>query len=249
MLPRLREWLALARWLFGGVWVTLAVIAAGLFGTLKRRTPYIASLQVFVVGYGLLHWLVPLNVYDRYLLPLVPLWAVLAGVGLVQAGGRRPYRSQFVRWGAVTLLMLSALPGAWRAANGTLPVGGDKGEHDGIIALADYLNNREFGAIVYDRWLGWELNYYLGGWSDKRRAYYPTPGQMTTDPEFYAPDVAPRYFPAPRTANATPWLASLERAGFTACVGYESENFVVYVLSRPSERGAAALARAACRRP
>ena len=74
---------------------------------------------------------------------------------------------------------------------------------------------------------------------------------MATDPALTVPDVAPRYLPAPRTADVTPWLAALEEAGFTSCVGYRDANFVVYVLSRPTadgETSASALARAACYR-
>ncbi|MEM6285142.1 MAG: hypothetical protein AAF787_23320, partial [Chloroflexota bacterium] len=105
------------------------------------------------------------------------------------------------------------------------------------------------GAIVYDRWLGWELNYYLGGWSDKRRAYYPTIAEMIADPEIYVPDVAPRYLPAPHDAPAAAWLAELHAAGFESCVGYRDVLFTVYVLTHPAgddETSATALAEQHC---
>ncbi len=286
-LPRIGAWWALLRWMFGGALLTGVVLLLAAWGTV-RGPALLRWLGAYVVGYGLLHLLVPLNVYDRYVLPVVPLVAILAAWGLVAVGrfvanalrispanthkGLAPLdplfslciadRTAGCRAGKLCrgvgqrpmlplLLAILLTPGAWAAANNTLPIGADKGQHDGIIALADYLNGREFGAIVYDRWLGWQLNYYLGGWSDKRRAYYPTPQQMATDPALTVPDVAPRYLPAPRTADVTPWLAALGEAGFTSCVGYRDANFVVYVLSRPTadgETSASALARAACYR-
>jgi len=191
---------------------------------------------------------VPLNIYDRYMLTVMPLLAVLVGVGL--AGW---FRGTGAENGVPTgwlIFVLAAvmLPGAWGASRGSLPIGGDRGQHDGIIALADYLNGREFGAIVYDRWLGWELDYYLGGWTDKRRAYYPNPRVMAADPALDVPDVAPRYFPAPTDVDVEPWLAALARAGFETCTAYAQEGFVVYALHQGAavEPSAAALAATAC---
>ncbi|MEO0565600.1 MAG: hypothetical protein AAF125_26065, partial [Chloroflexota bacterium] len=177
-------WIALARYLVGGIG---GLFSVGLVIRRGRRlNVYGRTTLLFGMGYLLLHLLVPLNVYDRYLLPLVPLMAVVIAL--------------LVNDRLATLITVSvvlvALPLAWRTPD--LPIGGDRGEHAGIIALADHLNDREFGAIVYDRWLGWELNYYLGGWSDKRRAYYPTPTAMACDDALYVTDVAPRYLPVPR---------------------------------------------------
>jgi hypothetical protein len=182
---------------------------------------------MFIAGYGLLHLLVPLNIYDRYLIPLVPLSALLAGRALIRLS---------IWWRVVLSVGIAALmlPGAWTAANGHPVIGGDRGQHDGVIELADYLNSREFGAIVYDRWLGWPLNYYLGGWSDKRRAYYPTPDAMLTDPAVLLPDVAPRYFPIPTWEDPFAWLNALREAGFEVCVSYRNERFQVLMLTDPS---------------
>lgn len=213
IVPRGVTWASWLRYAFGGVWLTLALT---LFGLGSRWTRARLMLAAFLIGYGLLHWLIPVNIYDRYVLAIVPLWALVI-VGC---------RWRWVRG----VLLIGLLWGAIGTANGHAVIGGDKGDMHGIDTLADYLNEREFGAIVYDRWLGWPLNYYLGGWSDKRRAYYPTPDEMTQDPALTVHDVAPRYFPMPRDVDASAWLAALESAGFAVSVGYESPQFVVIVL-------------------
>ncbi len=240
LLPRLRTWAGLWGWLLGGAFVTYPVLGWccwRMWWTRRTLPPVTWALLLFALGYMLLHWLVPLNTYDRYVLPLLPLTAVLIALVIRE-------RVLLV----AVLLAALMLPVAWRAANGRVPIGGDDGANDGIIELADYLNGREFGAIIYDHWTGWQLNYYLGAWTDKRRAYYPNPHALTADAALYTPDVAPRYLPAPHTANVLPWLAALDAAGFSACISFVNHNFAVYVLAPITDDGtnAAALAQAAC---
>lgn len=216
LIARGGAWLGIGRWLFGVGWVTVIVGIAALMG----RKRY--ALRVFVVGYLLLHWLLPFNVYDRYLLLVIPLMALLAAPTLAGWVDRR--------WWIAPVVLVGMVSGAWGAARGALPIGGDRGQHAGIMALADHLNGREFGAIVYDHWLGWELNYYLGGWSDKRRAFYPSPEAMIADRALYVPDAAPRYLPAPVGGDYWAWRDALHGVGFRTTIGYQSERFVVIVI-------------------
>jgi len=108
----------------------------------------------------------------------------------------------------------------------------DGSDYSGIIALADTLNAQTLGAVVYDHWLGWELGYYMGQWTDKRRVYYPTPDALVADALMLA-DPAPRYFVAPTGQPITPWLDALRKAGFAISPFYERQNFVVYKLIPP----------------
>ncbi len=218
--PRLRAWWPYTRLMYGpltpALWLLMGI---GWWGVRGGRL-----LLAFCVGYAALHLLVPLNIYDRYVLPLVPVGAILIGGAL----GRWRWAGAVV--GGALVLMV---PGAWVAMNAHPHIGGDRGQHTGIIALTDYVNHREFGAIVYDRWLGWELDYYLGAWSDKRRAYYPSSFAMITDPAVYLAGPAPRYMPAPKTAAVWPWVVAWWSAGFEVDIGYTDDRFVVFVLTRP----------------
>ena len=253
--PRLYEWGTLAGLLFGMVG-TPVMVALGLWGgrnthqitadgqkrisvTADGQKPVpttIGWLWVYIGGYALLHLLVPLRIYDRYLLPLVPLIAIGVADGIRSC-------PQKVLAVVATLLMI---PAAWNAATVHPTLGGDKGDHDGIIALADDLNGHEFGAIIYDRWLGWELNYYLGAWTDKRRAYYPTPWHMVIDPALYVPDVAPRYLPAPADTNLLIWRGMLGLAGFQSCIYTPSTHFQVIIFTRPQPQSAYSTWKMSC---
>ena len=98
--------------------------------------------------------------------------------------------------------------------------------------LADYLNAQTLGAVVYDHWLGWELGYYMGQWTDKRRVYYPTPEALVAD-ALKLDDPAPRYFVAPTREPVSPWLDALRAAGFAVEQVYLRQSFVVYRLIPP----------------
>ncbi len=237
-----------------GVWVNFLLritpaLPLVVFGV-SRGVP--RTVLLHMVGYSALHIVVPFNQYDRYLVPLVPLIAMLAGGGAVRFFGGRSWQRGRMRFRAsrhararaearpsparpravvVPILVSGSLIfHGWLGVTGTIGVGGDMGRHTGIDDLAAYLNAREFGAIVYDHWLGWELNYYLGAWTDKRRAYYPSPDAMIADPAVRMPDAAPRYLPAPADADVLPWVHALREAGFDVRRGYDDGRFVVWVL-------------------
>jgi hypothetical protein len=101
------------------------------------------------------------------------------------------------------------------------------------MPLADFLNAKPLGAVVYDHWLGWELGYYLGEWTDKRRVYYPTPEALVSD-ALKLDDPAPRYFVAPTREPVAPWLDALRRAGYAVERVYQQQGFAVYELTSAS---------------
>jgi 4-amino-4-deoxy-L-arabinose transferase-like glycosyltransferase len=236
LLPRLTEWWHYGQYLFGAGLVTLVLCIVAGVGLGKRlRTSTSSDLWVdvvlaaYVIVYMLVHWLVAINIYDRYLLLILTPLVLLVARGLTRVfqGFRRNIQT------LVALLLLAAcLPTAWTASQDQLPIGGDGGRHNGIEQVADYLNSQRLGAIVYDHWLGWELGYYMGTWSDKRRVYYPTPQALATD-ALLQMDPAPRYFVVPDWADATGWLTALQDAKFKVTETYNQSPFVVYELLRP----------------
>lgn len=127
--------------------------------------------------------------------------------------------------------VLGIFPVALDAAEGRIGVGGDQGAHTGIDQLGVYLESKPLGTIIYDHWLGWELGYYLGTWSDKRLTYYPQPILLAKDARIQA-DPAPRYFVAPIDAPLRPWLDALRAVGFTVRPDYRTAQQVVYRLTR-----------------
>ncbi|MCA9907172.1 MAG: hypothetical protein KC519_00885, partial [Anaerolineae bacterium] len=135
------------------------------------------------------------------------------------------------------LICLAVIFGTARdAAEGRIQVGGDRGEHQGIDHLAAYLDARPLGAIIYDHWFGWELDYYLGQWTNKRRVYYPNADALVADALRQA-DPAPRYFVTDRDHPHSQWLERLEETGFTPELVFNEARFLVYELTPPAHDG------------
>lgn len=239
MLPRLAAWGRYAGFAAGPPPLTAALAALAAVVLVARarqpRRPDARTdlrLAAYCLGYSLLHTVIAFNLYDRYLLiPLLPGLLLLArGLDGLAAALRRPAAV----WAALGLLALAALPAATDAAQGRAPVGADRGQHAGIDALADYLNAQPLGTIIYDRWLGWELSYYLGAWSDKRRVYYPTPSALAAGARCQ-PDPAVRYFAVPAWVDPRPWLEALAGAGFGIRLDYDDGRFRAYALTPPRQ--------------
>jgi 4-amino-4-deoxy-L-arabinose transferase-like glycosyltransferase len=240
--PRLLEWLEYGQWLLGPGLITVILVIFGLSAAVIRRQRIDLVLAGFVMVYWLVHWLGGFNIYDRYLLPLVPVLALLAG------RGTPIIRRQDTMWSFTTpihvittfsVLWMALI--AYMAAGWHIDLGRDhypldrEGE---IIMLADYLNDKPLGAIIYDRWLGWEMGYYLGAWSDKRHVHYPTEQALAED-ALQNPDTAPRYFIARTDTDVMSWLDTLQNAGFLVVEDYRTEAFISYQLLPPLEVGGA----------
>lgn len=236
LLPRLVQWWHYGQYLSGTSVVTNILVVIAIIGFINRWLISASSetwidvvLAAYVIVYMLVHWLVAINIYDRYLLLIVPPVALLIAKGINSLTQR--YNTNVQGFVILSLLVI-CLPTAWTASEAKLPIGGDGGKHNGIEQVADYLNSQRLGAIVYDHWLGWELGYYMGTWSDKRRVYYPTPEALAADALLQS-DVAPRYFVVPDWADAADWLKALRDANFKVAETYYQAPFAVYELQRP----------------
>jgi 4-amino-4-deoxy-L-arabinose transferase-like glycosyltransferase len=241
-IPRLQIWAHYAAYLLGSPLLTALLLPIGLLSVLHQiiRSPRarIARIDLilllYILSYMLLHWLVALPTHDRYLLPILPPLILLVARGfdaLAQIVGAR-YIVSSPKFSVPLLLCFSALcffPSAIDATQSRLPMGGDRGEHDGIDQLSAYLESKPLGTIIYDHWLGWELGYYLGTWSNKRLTYYPNAHALAADAAAQS-DPAPRYFPAPSRAAVELWLSELASVGFQIYEDYRSEGFIVYRL-------------------
>jgi len=102
----------------------------------------------------------------------------------------------------------------------------------GVGELADWLNRKPVATVIYDRWLGWQLDYYLGIWHDKRRVYHPTADALVAD-ALSLDERGPRYFVAPVEMPYQRWVDALDAAGFTHEVDYRSERFISIRLLPP----------------
>jgi hypothetical protein len=122
---------------------------------------------VYVAGYLALHLLTNLAPWDRYLLPVIPLLALLVGRGAVGAwdilfaAGQPARRTAWQRQIATAALVLGTVYAAYTASLARLPLS-DGGAYDGAPAVAAHVGTAEpADAILYHHWLGWHYNFYL----------------------------------------------------------------------------------------
>ena len=247
--PRAVAWLELLLGFWGaGLAMLLAAVLLGslLAASLRRgRQPapgwtWVDGLLAgFLAAYLLLHWLVGFQVWDRYLLGLVPLAALLAArllvgaVWLVPAG--RPRAVAAVSLG---LLLAASLVGpVARAAHSELPLGGDHGAYDGIDRLADYLRaEAPPGAVLYHYWLGSHYRFYLHS-APLRLHWYPDPADLAHDATVYRRE--PRYIAFPSFRDGSLARAALAGAGIELVPVFQTQrrdgtiSFQLYRLEGP----------------
>ncbi|MCC6189309.1 MAG: hypothetical protein IT318_09755, partial [Anaerolineales bacterium] len=185
-------------------------------------------------GYGLAYigayWLLAFNVWDRYLLPVLPLGLLLLARVLMLA--HRGLDGVARRWlrrappaarriadsgrlstaGLGLALALLLLPPAAAAAQSRYPIGGDHGAYDGIDSAAAFIGTLPEGSVLYDHWLSWQWNYYLFD-EPVYVAWFPTPEALTTDLRAFGAS-SPRYLAVPAWEGEAELRAAAAAAGF-----------------------------------
>ena len=218
LLPRLDAWWELVQWSSGGWWLP-AAWGAGLIAWLVTRIRRgrresdrpLDLLAAWLLAYGLLHWLVTVQTWDRYLLPLVPVAALLAAGWLArwQAAERKSFGRPFI---VVLMLLAFLIPTAVPAAQGALPLGGDHGLYDGIQDVAVFFDAYPYGTVLYDHWLSWELRYYL---FDSRVyvSWFPDAGALREDLQAFGSS-SPRFLVVPAWESNSDIRSTLQPAGY-----------------------------------
>ncbi len=146
---------------------------------------------LYVVAYLLLHLAVSFQVWDRYLLPLVPLLCLLLArtICCLSSLAERRYKQSRVssfRFRVsniqypisklvMGILVISLVRPAYLGATSQLAVGGDHGAYQGIDHLAAYVRaHLPPGTTLYYHWLGWHYGYYLRD-ASLNTVWYPDP--------------------------------------------------------------------------
>ena len=187
---RLGEWAALgwylaasdALWLSAGLLLLVAALARPPEMS-RSGWPRSGVAAALVLGWGVAYWtlhvVTTVQVWDRYLLPLAPLWAwVLAWPATrldpssfhpaLQAAPSLPWQSwrarlvQTLPW-LILLVALGLLPPALSAASGGLPIGGDHGDYSGLPEALAWVAAQPQPQILYHRTVGWHARFYLFG--------------------------------------------------------------------------------------
>ena len=252
--PHLKQWGHWLSYFSGSLVLDVAFIggaAVRLAGDWRQWRLRSAAADWLIAGFGVAfigwHWLIAFNTYDRYMHTLIPFAAILAARGLTQietlrfaspssprGEGLRERLNQSLKWLLTAAVCALMLLGAGRALSGSLPLGGDQGQHTGIDTVAEYLNTSLNGEIVYNHWLGWELAYYLGPHPQVTLQYSPQPEALADD---FTTQHEARYLVAPSLWDAAPWLDVLRQAQVRVdVVFHDSHGFRVFRLT-PADNG------------
>lgn len=217
LLPRLSGAARLGRFSLGRPLAGLG-LAAGLLlmGPFRRRLmPVDAALILFVLAYLLLHWLWAVPVWDRYLLPILPLVAILLGRGLSLIWSALEERPTFKRAFAAIVLMLVAaqLAVAAGAREGRYPIGGRPAADGGASQVAQLLEDAPYGTVLYDHWYSWHWRYQL---FDGRVyvSWFPHTDALLADLAAFGGSGPARYVALPRDGSAAPVQRRLGEAGY-----------------------------------
>lgn len=271
---RMGEWTALAGFLVGGpaswlIWLAgaLALVTAIVRSKRVRAANWwpVALLAGWGAGYWLLHVVTTVQVWDRYLLPLVIPVTLLAAFGadrlltLVPVEHKlsethpqplRPalhtapivqHQSPRLLLVLIAVMLLIVLGGpAVQAAEGRLPVGGDHGAYAGLDEVVDWLDARAGSApVLYHRTLGWHYRFYL---------FHPIEaGQI--DLRWYPSDVyladnaaktphRPRYLVAASWSPDRDLAMSLAARNLALHERLRAGNFVVYEIAEGRAKAA-----------
>jgi 4-amino-4-deoxy-L-arabinose transferase-like glycosyltransferase len=238
LLPRLADWAELARYLVAPWWIGATLLVLALFRIQRQGRGSPAAVKGLLFGgwlcaYFLLHWLFNIKPWDRYLLPIVPVVAILVGWSAGELGQRFLPRPGQVC--VFLILVILLLPAALGAAGGAYPIGGDHGNYDGIEQVASFFADLPYGTVLYDHWLSWELRYYL---FDSRVyvSWVPDGTALVRDSKAIGAD-PPRYLIVPTWEEADPIIQAVREADFTvgpvlnATGSNSTSSFIVYTIS------------------
>ncbi len=236
--PRLLAWAELGQMVWAGGWpgaVFLLLLGGGMiwlwvYGRFPDRL-----LILFSLAYLALHWLLAIPVWDRYLLLLVPILALL--LARVLSGTLFSFRGKMGQIVLPAVVVLLLLPGAWSGRNGhfdwlsagRLPIGGQADADQGIATAAAYLEEAPYGTVLYDHWHSWQWRYHL---FDRRvhHSWLPHPAQLTEELLVFGSDGHARYLSLPHTPAALPFRRAVSEAGFCLETVYEAEGIELFLI-------------------
>jgi hypothetical protein len=201
---RLRGWLGLAHYVFSSPTLS-GILLIGLpmlvwHGSTRQHFAQESLADLVLVSFSLVyflfHWLGAFPIWDRYLLPLVPIMTILLSriINSVRLPQSLCSATAAVAIRYLLFAILLTFP-AWNAVHSRYPVGGDHWAYDGIDQATAFLCNLPEGTVVYQHWLGWHYAYHLFD-APVYLAYWPTPAWLARDVQAFGAR-EPRYITFP----------------------------------------------------
>jgi hypothetical protein len=176
-------------------------------------------LMAFGLAFLAGHCVVAFQVWDRYLLGLIPLLALLLArvlflpwrlaMGASQTT-KTPERLRLLYLLFVMSILIFTLRPIQDAATSRFPIGGDHGAYQGIEQVVAYLRTVPADTTLYHRWLGWHWRFYLWGSPYDFRAW-TSPADLAAQAS--ARPGARRYIVFPSWASSSEARLALAGAG------------------------------------
>ncbi len=237
LLSRLGDWFRLLVTLLGSpaltwLFAVLTPVVLIAIAVVKRDqdSPAELLLLLFVVGYLAVHWLLDVPAWDRYLLPLAPLVAILFARTLGRLG--ELFGQRF--WVVPALVIITCAwmaPAAWQARSGEWPVGGRPQADSGAAEVAAHLQDAPYGTVLYDHWFSWHWRYYFFD-RGVYVSWFPDADTLIEDLTAFADGSNARYLVLPRSDEAAPIMRRLTDAGFELQLIHEAPGMSLYLLHR-----------------
>lgn len=237
--PRLNEWGKLGGYLLGspvlafGLLLAMPPFLALLIHDQDRPTVLDQLFLLYLLAYFLLHWFVAVPVWDRYLLPAVPIAALLLGrfvsrlLAFVAAQGgedwaNRPAMRALLPLVVPAVLLVAQLPSAFQARLGRFPIGGLPAADSGAAEVAALLAHAPYGTVLYDHWFSWQWRYHLLD-SGVYVSWFHHPADLAHDLSVFGRNQT-RYLALPNSPATIPVLNAVREAGFDARHLYTAED-------------------------
>ena len=230
--PRLSSWINQWQMAYGSSILlglfALSILVLSLNALVRRTKTSFADLLLisYILAYLILHWLIAVPVWDRYLLPLMPLAAILLARGLKvmwnwidewlapywEEKSRNVFRIVMIPL-ILAILLFTQVPIANSARLGQWPVGGQQTADQGAWQIAEFLADEPYGTVLYDHWYSWQWRYHL---FDKGVyvSWFPHPTALAEDLGAFGDTVGARYIVLPDAAGALPVQRAIRDAGF-----------------------------------
>jgi hypothetical protein len=176
LLPRLQGWVGHLQYLTGSRVLNIILVVGTLcllaYGLWRRRVRkgwlFDWVLAGFCLYFVAIHTVLTFSVWDRYMLGLASVVAILLSRVVllprdVLARREGSDQAQVAYLVMLGLLLVAAIRHPTQVAlRYGFPVGGDHGSFQGIDDVANYFKgNAPEGSIVFHKWLGWHYSYYL----------------------------------------------------------------------------------------
>jgi hypothetical protein len=227
--PRINAWGDLWGYLIGspilafGILLAFPLFLAMLIHDQDRPTAVDQLLVLFISGYFVLHWLLAIPVWDRYILPVVPLTAVVLSRFVSRLLAfvlpDLPERvGSLVSPARVTLIMplvFLAFQGSaiLQARNGELMIGGQPSADQGVAEIAEPLFELPYGTVIYDHWYSWQWRYQLFD-NGVYVSWFPSPEALGDDLDAFGRDGNRHLLALPDILAAEPVKRVVAESGF-----------------------------------